>query len=149
MKQLDLDRLHKVASTNHPARGSGRTVFFAYQIIGIAQTGVYNFYPDNKPIYIIFNKPSRVVEASILKICEILKFENIPFKLNKSYSLQVYETVFVFVKIENSEDVTGKDACYLWHHSDLCWDLQVDDIDYITKVTINSSLIKGIELWQQ
>lgn len=145
--KLDLDRLHQTALNERPGRASGRTTLFIYQMIGVAQTGAFDFSKDHKLVYIVFNKPARTMMLPLLASVEsICKSEGIPYKIEKDAKyIQILGTVFTFIKVDGveydnlDERCITQDTDHIWWYSDCCWDPAVDSRDVIDLATMNGA----------
>lgn len=131
---LDLDHLHKVALGEVSGRGCGKTVFFAYQLLGVAQTGAFDFSKnESKVVYIVFNKPANCVREIIKTVHRICESESIFCKIEPNYAyLQILGTIFSFVKILNDDCERGFaiDPSWVWWNTDACWppNTSIDEI---------------------
>lgn len=125
--KLDIDRLHRVYFDRSPRRGAGKSVLFAYEIIGIAQTRAFSWDKINRPIAIYCNSPLRTAKNVMDLVERICKSEKVPFQRKDTFTFVVIDTAFVVCREINDYDTT-------WYRSDL----DIDEATFFkSELTVN------------
>jgi len=99
---LDLDRLHTHHHNNSLRKGSGRTTYFVYLLIGFAQLD--SFKNDINIIFFSDKQRGRNLLYMIRKICGD---ENIPFKIFDKTDFNILNTNFRIELANKFYDVIG------------------------------------------